>query len=71
MEESDETRKVEPVLDQSFKAAKEAWVSEFEAAYLKELIERHSGNITRAAKDADVDRKHLRRLLKKYNLVDS
>jgi DNA-binding NtrC family response regulator len=70
VEETDETRKVEPVLDQSFKVAKEAWVSEFEAAYLKELIERHAGNITRAAKDADVDRKHLRRLLKKYNLID-
>jgi DNA-binding NtrC family response regulator len=71
VEESDDTRKVEPVLDQSFKAAKENWISQFESAYLKELIERHGGNITRAAKDADVDRKHLRRLLKKYDLVDS
>ena len=35
---------------------------------LAEIIERNDGNITRAAKDAGLDRKHLRRLLKKHNL---
>ncbi len=63
-----ETRKVEPILDRSFKIAKEEWVAQFEKEYLSSLIQRNEGNITRAAKEAEVDRKHLRRLLKKYNL---
>jgi transcriptional regulator with GAF, ATPase, and Fis domain len=62
---------VEPVLDQAFKDAKEVWNSQFEKAYLTEIIARHKGNITRAAKDAGLDRKHLRRLLKKHNLHNS
>ncbi len=64
----DDTRRIEPVLDQNFKEAKEEWVSRFEKAYLADLMRRHTGNLTRAAKDANVDRKHLRRLLRKYGL---
>ena len=59
---------IEPAVDQAFKDAKEAWNSQFERTYLAEIIERNDGNITRAAKDAGLDRKHLRRLLKKHNL---
>ena len=66
-----EESSVEPALDQAFKDAKEAWNSQFERAYLAEIISRNDGNITRAAKDAGLDRKHLRRLLKKHDLHDS
>ncbi len=68
LEEEGTTRSVEPLLDQSFKRAKDEWISEFEKGYLTDLMRRHLGNITRAAKDANLDRKHLRRLLKKYGL---
>lgn len=66
-----ETRRNEPPLDLAFKEAKEEWLSEFESAYLQDLMQRHGGNITRAAKDASLDRKHLRRLLKKHDLHDN
>jgi transcriptional regulator with GAF, ATPase, and Fis domain len=64
-----ETRKLPtPDLGQNFKTAKEAWIAQFEKDYLSNLMQRHDGNITRASKDAELDRKHLRRLLQKYGL---
>ncbi|MEY3011849.1 MAG: hypothetical protein RIT45_584 [Pseudomonadota bacterium] len=56
-------------LDKSFKDAKEAWLSTFEKEYLQTLLEKHSGNLSQAAREADVDRKHFRRLARKYSLV--
>jgi DNA-binding NtrC family response regulator len=50
------------------KDAKEAWMRRLEAAYLKELLERHAGNISRAAREAGVDRKTLHRLINKHKL---
>ena len=59
-----------PVLaDQTFKVAKEAWLGAFEKEYLASLLQRHSGNLSQAAREADVDRKHFRRLARKYALV--
>lgn len=56
-------------LDKSFKDAKEEWLSTFEKEYLQSLLEKHSGNLSQAAREADVDRKHFRRLARKYALV--
>jgi transcriptional regulator of acetoin/glycerol metabolism len=39
-----------------------------ESAYLRELLERHRGNITAAAKAAGIDRKTFHRLVSKYGL---
>ncbi len=59
-----------PVLtDLSFKNAKEQWLGAFEKEYLAKLLARHSGNLSQAAREADVDRKHFRRLARKYGLV--
>jgi len=59
-----------PILaDQPFKVAKEAWNSAFEKEFLSALLQRHSGNLSQAAREADVDRKHFRRLARKYGLV--
>ena len=59
-----------PVLtDISFKNAKEQWLGAFEKEYLAKLLARHSGNLSQAAREADVDRKHFRRLARKYGLV--
>ena len=55
--------------DKSFKDAKEVWLSTFEKEYLASLLEKHSGNLSQAAREADVDRKHFRRLARKYALV--
>ena len=39
-----------------------------EAAYLRDLLERHGGNISAAAKAAGIDRKTFHRLINKYQI---
>jgi DNA-binding NtrC family response regulator len=53
----------------SFKDAKELWNGSFEKEYLAAVLQRHSGNLSQAAREAEVDRKHFRRLARKYSLV--
>jgi transcriptional regulator with GAF, ATPase, and Fis domain len=57
-----------PGLD--FKEAKQRVVDAFEVAYLKALLERHEGNITRSAQEAGLTRYHLRELLKRHGLTN-
>jgi DNA-binding NtrC family response regulator len=54
--------------DQPFHDAKADAVSAFEKEYLKELLDRHGGNISRAARSAGIDRKTIHRMLIKYQL---
>jgi DNA-binding NtrC family response regulator len=42
----------------------------FEKAYVSWLLERHEGNISAAAREADMDRKYLYKLAKKHGLKD-
>ncbi len=41
---------------------------QLEAAYLTELLERHDGNVSQAAKAAGIDRKTFHRLINKYRI---
>ena len=50
------------------KRAKEVWAGSFERDYLIQLLKRHDGNISQAAKAACVDRKTVHRLMKKYGI---
>jgi transcriptional regulator with PAS, ATPase and Fis domain len=50
------------------KDAKEQWMSVLEASYLRQLLERHHGNISAAAKAAGVDRKTFHRLATKHGI---
>lgn len=43
-------------------------VSEFELRYLRRLLERNDGNVTRAARAAEMARSHLNELLRKHGL---
>jgi transcriptional regulator of acetoin/glycerol metabolism len=52
----------------TFMEARRRHLNQFEAAYLRNLLERCTGNISRAAEAADVDRKTFYRLLRKHNL---
>ncbi len=52
----------------TFAVAKERAVDRFESAYLAALMKRCRGNLTLAAREADVARNHLRDLLKKRGL---
>ncbi len=54
--------------DMPFKDAKEQIIEAFERDYLVELIERYGGNVSRAARAADMDRKSITRLLKKHGI---
>ncbi len=54
--------------DMPFKDAKDKIIEAFERQYLVDLIERHDGNISRAARAADMDRKSISRLLKKHDI---
>ncbi|MDB4957459.1 MAG: Formate hydrogenlyase transcriptional activator [Myxococcales bacterium] len=52
----------------TFKDAKERWVASFERDYILQMLRRHGGNISHAARDADIDRKYFRKLMKKYDI---
>ena len=53
---------------ESLRRAKSFVVGEFERSYVADLLARHQGNITQAAKAAGKDRRTLQRLVKKYSL---
>ena len=51
-----------------FKEAKEEWISSFERDYIADLLQRHRGNISQAAREADIDRKYFRKLMDKHGI---
>ena len=51
-----------------FSDAKERAIARFESAYLSALMKRSGGNLSQAAREADIARHHLRDLLKKRGL---
>jgi two-component system response regulator AtoC len=53
-----------------FKEAKQRVLDVFEAAYLKALLDKHAGNVTRSAQAAGLTRYHLRELAKRYGIRD-
>jgi two-component system response regulator AtoC len=54
--------------DVPFKDAKVKLIEAFERQYLLDLIDRHGGNVSKAARAADMDRKSITRLLKKHGI---
>jgi DNA-binding NtrC family response regulator len=55
-------------LDEPFKASKERLLTRFERAYLSRLLEKCEGNVSRAARQAKLDRMYLSRLLQRHGL---
>ncbi|MEP6993994.1 MAG: hypothetical protein ABI968_05680 [Acidobacteriota bacterium] len=51
-----------------FRAARDEAVAAFEKGYVDDLRRRHSGNVTRAAREAKHERRSFGRLVKKYGL---
>jgi DNA-binding NtrC family response regulator len=58
-----------PGKDLPLRDAREAWLRTFAEEYLADLLRRHAGNISQAAKAAGVDRKTLHRLLTKHRIT--
>ncbi len=54
--------------DLPFKEAKGQLVEMFEREYIEDLMRRHKMNLSAAAREAQIDRKHLRELIRKYEL---
>jgi two-component system response regulator GlrR len=52
----------------SFRQVRAMAVETFERAYVTRLIEKHAGNVTRAAREARKDRRAFGRLMKKYSI---
>ena len=53
----------------TFKDAKARHLAIFEKAYLGALIQRHKGNLSAAAREADLSRLHLRMLARRYGIA--
>jgi transcriptional regulator of acetoin/glycerol metabolism len=51
-----------------YKEAKRLWTEHFEAVYLPLLLERCEGNVSRAAREAQLDRAYLFRMLSRLGL---
>ncbi len=56
-------------LEGTFKDAKERWVAGFERDYVAGLLKKNNGNISHAAREAEIDRKYFRKLMKKYGIT--
>jgi DNA-binding NtrC family response regulator len=52
-----------------YKEAKAQLIESFERAYVAALMERHGGNIQRAAAEAGLSRKHLYELLRRVDVA--
>jgi DNA-binding NtrC family response regulator len=59
---------VSPRTDLTLKEAKEHWLHILEGTYLRDVLERHGGNVSAAAKTAGVDRKTFHRLVNKHHV---
>ena len=57
-----------PRSDMAFHDAKESLIQAFERRYLEDLISRCEGNLSRAAREAGVDRKTVARMLKRHGI---
>ena len=55
----------------SFREAKKSAVGRWECGFLANLMNKHEGNITRAAREVLMDRTYLRGLLRKHGLYDA
>jgi DNA-binding NtrC family response regulator len=63
--------KHEPIIGESFKTAKARTVEEFERSYLRQILSICGGNISKAARVAQKDRRTFFALLKKHKLITS
>jgi DNA-binding NtrC family response regulator len=52
----------------SYRDTRAKYDQEFERRYLKWLLGRHAGNVSAAAREAKMDRKHLHDLARKHGL---
>jgi len=54
--------------ERPFKVVKQELIQDFELGYITDLLKRHNGNISQAARQAGIERAYLQRLVRKYGL---
>ncbi|MDP9036683.1 MAG: sigma 54-dependent Fis family transcriptional regulator [Myxococcota bacterium] len=57
-----------PAFAQPFRTFREQWIGYGERAFLRDLLERHQNNVAAAAKEAEIDRTYIYRLIRKHAL---
>jgi len=60
---------VDPDLAVSFRVAKELAVARWERQFIKKLLSKHAGNLSRAARAARMDRNHLREVIRRHDFT--
>ena len=55
-------------VEMPYKEAKKRWTDHFDQVYLPALLERCEGNVSKASREAELDRAYLFRLLRRHNL---
>ncbi len=55
--------------EKSYRETRAEWEARFESAYVSWLLARHHGNVSAAARAADMDRKYLHKLAKKHGVA--
>ncbi len=56
------------IFDLPYHEAKEAYVERFDRAFTEEALRKSGGNVSKAARDAGVDRRHLQRLMVRFGV---
>lgn len=64
----EEQSKLDVSAERPFKEMKNELINKFEKDYVTDLLKKNSRNISRAARDADIERAYLKRLMRKYGL---
>lgn len=70
MRRTESPPEAEHMADRPFKEAKSQLIAGFEKEYIADLLRRCDGNISRAAREAGIERAYLQRLIKKYRLKE-
>jgi len=56
------------IFEQAYKDFREAWIDDGEKEYVRRLLLRHDRNVAAAAREAEVDRTYIYRLIRKHEL---
>src|SRR5262249_27526929 len=56
------------IFEQGYKDFRESWIDAGEREYVRRLLSRHGRNVAAAAREADVDRTYIYRLIRKHEL---
>jgi transcriptional regulator of acetoin/glycerol metabolism len=56
------------IFEQAYKDFRESWIDSGEKEYVRRLLSRHGRNVAAAAREAEVDRTYIYRLIRKHEL---